>query len=582
MAITILAFSALAVQPATAQRQQAEPEDATGRSGQTLGTASHAMISTANGLASEAGREILRGGGSATDAAITAQLVLGLVEPQSSGLGGGAFLLHWDQAAKSLTALDGRETAPASASPEHFLRDGKPLPFDQAVHSGLSIGTPGLVRLMEQAHRKHGKLAWAKLFEPAIRLANEGFPVSKRLHFLLRWNGPGKFDAAARTYFFDDAGNARPAGHILKNPAYAETLAAISRDGAEAFYSGPIGQAIATATRQAPLFAGDVSLSDLAGYAVKEREPLCATYRTFKICGMGPPSSGGVAIAQILLMLEPFGLGNGPATAGSAAAIHLIAETEKLAYADRDRYLADPDFVAVPSGLTDQDYLAARRALINPVVAMPRPEPGEPPGLDKRAFGDDATVERAGTSHISVIDKDGNTVAMTTTIEGAFGSGVMTAGFLLNNELTDFSFVPAAKDGRRVANRVEGGKRPRSSMAPTIVFDKNGDVFATLGSPGGSRIILYVTKALIGLIDWRLNAQEASDLSNFGSMGGPIELEYGWDTVFKALKLKNYGHAITPGMMNSGINIIVRRSTGGNTRLEGGSDPRREGTALGD
>lgn len=580
--IIVLAMAALAIKPALAQREQVQPEDTTGRNEQPLGTARHAMISTANGLASEAGRDILWAGGSATDAAIAAQLVLGLVEPQSSGLGGGAFIVHWDRAGKTLTTLDGRETAPARATPDRFIREGRPLPFNQAVHSGLSIGTPGVARLLERAHRAHGKLAWPKLFEPAIKLATDGFAVSKRLHFLLRWNGAVTFDATARAYFFDEAGNARPIGYVLKNPAYAATLAAIAAGGADAFYAGTIAEAVVTAAKNAPNFTGDLSLADLKAYDVKERAGLCIPYRTTKVCGVGPPSSGGVAIAQILQLLEPFDLGHGPDAALSTPALHLIAEAEKLAYADRDRYLADPDFVPVPSGLTAPAYLSARRALINPGIAMARPEAGLPPGVDSHAFGDDATYERAGTSHISVIDADGNAVAMTTTIEGAFGSGVMAAGFLLNNELTDFSFMPTGKDGRPAANRVEGGKRPRSSMAPTIVFDHNGEVFAVLGSPGGSRIILYVTKTLIALIDWQLDAQAASALMNFGSMGGPIELEYSWNTVFQALKLKSYGHGISLDLMNSGTNVIVRRGTGTATRLEGGTDPRREGAALGD
>lgn len=572
-----LCIAASASGGASGQRGLDQPEDATGRTDQALRTAPHAMISTANTLASQAGLEILQAGGSATDAAIAAQLVLGLVEPQSSGLGGGAFFLHWDRNAKALTALDGRETAPAAAKPDRFIRDSKPIAFDDAVHSGLSIGTPGVVRLLDKAHEAHGKLTWAKLFEPAIKLATDGFAVSKRLHYLLRWNGPEIFDPTARAYFFDETGSPRPIGYILKNPAYAATLRAIASGGTGQFYTGAIADSIAAAARNAPRYAGDLSLDDLKSYDVVERSALCVPYRTVRVCGMGPPSSGGVAIAQILQLVEPFGLGAGPASAMTAAAVHLICEAEKLAYADRERYMADPAFVNVPAGLTDKAYLAKRRLMMSDRSSMARPQAGEPPGSDKRAFGDDATHERAGTSHISVIDADGNAVAMTTTIEGAFGSGVMSAGFLLNNELTDFSFTPADKVGTATANRVQGGKRPRSSMAPTIVFDRNGGVFAVLGSPGGSRIILYVTKTLIGLIDWQLNAQAAAALSNFGSMGGPVELEVDASSIFEALKLKGYGHAISFDLMNSGTNVIVRRAEG----LEGGSDPRREGTALG-
>lgn len=577
----LLALLLAAVPLSTAtfgQRAQVEPEASVETTTRSLATTRHFMVSSANTHASEAGREILRAGGSAVDAAIATQLVLGLVEPQSSGLGGGAFLLHWESRTRDLKAYDGRETAPATARPDRFLKDGAPLDFDKAVNSGLSIGTPGVVRLMETVHKAHGRLPWSRLFEPAIRLANEGFEVSRRLHFLLRWNGPAKFGPDGIRTYFDERGNAIPVGTKLKRPDYAATLEAIARGGSDAFYKGAIAEAIVNAAKEARNFAGDLSLDDLARYEVKEREPLCVPYRAYKICGMGPPSSGGLAVAQIFMMLAPLDLGTGPDEAMSAGAMHLIAEAEKLAYADRGRYVADPDFVAVPPGLTDLEYLALRRALIDREQAMSPPPPGDPPGSGKRAFGTDATTERAGTSHISIIDADGNAVSMTTTIEGAFGSGEMAGGFLLNNELTDFSFVPADTEGRPVANRVEGGKRPRSTMAPTIVLDEKGEVFAVLGSPGGGRIILYVVKALAGLIDWRLDAQRATALTNFGSMGGPLEIEFGLLSILDAIRLKTYGHAIRFDLMNSGLHIVVRRGD----RLEGGADPRREGAALGD
>jgi gamma-glutamyltranspeptidase/glutathione hydrolase len=563
---------------AATPRLQLEPEAHTGLSGKSLATAKKYMISTANPLASEAGREMLRQGGSATDAAIAAQLVLGLVEPQSSGLGGGAFLLHWDKSQKSLKAYDGRETAPAAAKPDRFLKAGKPIDFGSAVHSGLSIGTPGLVRLLEHTHQRHGKLPWARLFEPALKLARGGFEVSNRLYFLLRWFGPESFSPSARRYFFDSTGSALPIGQVLKNPAYAATLEALANGGANAFYTGPIAEQIVAAVKAAPNIPGDLTLADLAGYKVAEREPLCIAYRAHRVCGMPPPSSGSMAIAQSLKMLERFDLGSSAANAMRTPALHLIVEAERLAYADRDRYLADPDFAPVPNGLLDADYLAARSALIDPAKAMPRAEPGLPPGVDKRAFGIDATRENVGTSHLSVMDADGNTVSLTTTIEGAFGSGVFTGGFLLNNQLTDFSFRPEDENGLPIANRVEAGKRPRSTMAPTIVFDETENVFAALGSPGGSRIILFVMKSLVGLIDWKLDAQAAIDLPNFGSTGKAVELEYGWSTIWRALLLKSYGHRIAPDLMNSGLHAIVRR----NGVLEGGADPRREGVALGD
>ncbi|WP_244438632.1 gamma-glutamyltransferase [Hyphomicrobium nitrativorans] len=563
----------------TVPRQQLEPEAHTGRTEKSVAHAKSYMISTANRHASEAGREMLAAGGSATDAAIAAQLMLGLVEPQSSGLGGGAFLLHWDETAKKLAAYDGRETAPATAQPDRFMKDGAPISWPAAAHSGLSIGTPGLVRLLEHTHRKHGKLPWAKLFDPAIRLARDGFEVSQRLYFMLRWFGADMFAPAARTYFFDSTGSPRPIGHRLRNPDYAATLQALAEQGAEAFYAGAIADAVVTAAREAPKAASDLTRDDLSNYQVVERDPLCAVYRGYRICSMGPPSSGGLAVVQTLKMVERFDLGRGPDAAANVPAMHLIAEAERLAYADRARYAADPAFVPVPvSGLLDPGYLDARSALIDPDRAMERAEPGDPPGADRAALGLDPSLDATGTSHLSVIDAEGHTVSLTTTIEGAFGSGVYAAGFLLNNQLTDFSFRPSDAEGRPIANRVEGGKRPRSTMAPIVMFDADGNLFATLGSPGGDRIILYVVKTLIGLVDWELDAQAAIDLPNFGSTGEAMQLEYGMSAVWKGLMLKSYGHKIAPDLMNSGLHAIARR-TGG---LEGAADPRREGVALGD
>lgn len=563
---------------ALSQDFRGEPEAPTGLTENELVAGEEHMVAAANPYAVEAGLEMLRAGGSAIDAAIAVQLVLNLVEPQSSGIGGGAFLMYWDAAIEELKAYDGRETAPASAKPDRFLVDGKPMPFEEAVHSGLSVGVPGIVRLLETVHQKHGRLSWSQLFAPAIRLAENGFEVSPRLHLLLRWQGPESFVPAARRYFFTGTGNAWPIGHVLKNPDFAQTLRTIAKKGASGFYEGPIAEAIVKSVAEAPYAPGGMTLEDLAGYEIKERRPLCFSYRSREICGIGPPSSGTLTIAQTLKILEPFDLGEGPDAAMSASALHLIAEAQKLAYADRDRYIGDPDFVTVPEGLLDLGYLARRRDLINPRDAMERPKAGEPPGVDKQAFGRDATVESAGTSHISIIDGEGNAVSMTTTIESAFGSHNWAAGFLLNNELTDFSFRPVDADGRPVANAVGPGKRPRSSMAPTIVFNRNGDVEAVLGSPGGSRIILYVLKALIGLIDWDMDAQSAADLPNFGSRGDGFEIELDGNSVWTALKLRPRGHQILPSLMNSGLHIIVSRDG----RLEGGADPRREGAARGD
>ncbi len=565
-------------QGASAQDPRSAPEAATGFESKGLATAEQHMISAANPYAAEAGREMLRAGGSAIDAAIATQLVLNIVEPQSSGIGGGAFILYWDAAEKQLKAYDGRETAPASARPDRFLVDGQPMPFSQAVLSGLSIGVPGIVRLLETVHKQHGKLPWARLFEPAIRLAEQGFDVSPRLHLLLRWEGPASFVPTARQYFFTNTGSAWPIGFTLRNPELAATLRRIAAEGSSGFYEGPVAEQIVKAVAAAPTAPGGMTLADLAGYSVKERAPVCVTYRSYKICGVGPPSSGGPTVAQTLKILEPFDLGKGPKAALGAQALHLIAEAEKLAYADRNRYMGDPDFVTIPGGLLDPGYLAARSALIDPLRAKENVKAGVPPGLKQQSYGRDATKERPGTSHISIIDDDGNAVAMTTTIEGAFGSHNWAAGFLLNNELTDFSFLPTDAEGRPVANAVGPGKRPRSSMSPTIVFDADGKVFAVLGSPGGSRIIMYVVKTLVALIDWGMDAQEAADLLNFGSQGRGLDIEIAGPAVWAGLRLKAYGHRIMPSLMNSGTHIVMRRGN----RLEGAADWRREGAALGD
>ena len=578
--------------PASAQRGVIAPEAATGRTERPLQQARSYLVSAANPLAAEAGVEMLKAGGTAVDAAIAVQLVLTLVEPQSSGLGGGAFLVHWDAKAQDLATYDGRETAAAAAKPDRFLRDGKPLPFDTAVHSGLSIGVPGTPRLLEAIHRAHGRLPWARLFEPAIRLAEAGFPVSRRLNLLLYWMGAANFDATARAYFFDASGWPHQIGHKLANPAFAATLKTLRDGGVDAFYSGKIAAQIVDTAAKAPNSPGDITAADLAAYRSELRPPVCFDYRKHRICGMGPPSSGGLAVAQTLKLLEPFNLGRGPRAALNRPALHLIAEAEKLAFADREFYVGDPAFVRVPMGMLDPPYLGLRGRLIDPKAAMGRPKAGRPPGTEARQPGEDATRESVGTSHISIVDAAGNAVSMTTTIESAFGSRVMAAGFLLNNELTDFSFQPLDGVGKPIANAVAPGKRPRSSMAPTLVFDPSGKLMAVVGSPGGSRIILYVVKALVALIDWEMDAQAASGLLNFGSRGGPFEIEFDpalsidaiwrpWispPSLWSALKMRPLGHQIAPDLMTSGLQIIRVRGD----RLEGGADPRREGISLGE
>ncbi|MEQ1715770.1 MAG: gamma-glutamyltransferase [Hyphomicrobium sp.] len=566
--------------PLTARAQESvpPPEAGSGTVAKALVAAERHMVVAAHPLAAQAGREILRQGGSAADAAIAVQLVLGLVEPQSSGLGGGAFIVTWDEAAKSVVTIDGRETAPASATADRFLKDGKPMDFDEAVRSGLSVGTPGAVRGLEALHKKFGKLPWSALFTPAIKLARDGFPVGARLNALLRLEGAERFPVKAREYFFDGEGNPRAAGAVIRNPDYAASLEDIASHGAAAFYQGRIADEMIAAVGAAPFAKGDLTREDLSSYAAKERAPVCFTYRVRKICGMGPPSSGTLTIAQTLKIIEPLGGVSGMNARMTAGALHLIGEAEKLAFADRNRYLADPDFVTIPSGLLDDGYLAERRNLVNRARAMEKPAAGVPPGMAKRTYGDDATAERAGTSHISIVDDAGNAVAMTTTIESAFGSHMMAAGFLLNNELTDFSLRPVDKNGVAAANRVEGGKRPRSSMAPLIVFDAGGNLEVVTGSPGGSRIILFMVKTLVALIDWNMAADEAAALANFGSEGGAFQIEAGTPAFWLDVSLKSMGHQVGHEVMTSGVHTIVKRSG----RLEGGADPRREGVALGD
>jgi gamma-glutamyltranspeptidase/glutathione hydrolase len=558
-----------------AQPSRAEPEASTGWTAKAPVVAKSQMVVAAHPIAAETARDILRRGGSAVDAAIAAQLVLNLVEPQSSGLGGGGFIVHWDAAAKKLTTYDGRETAPMAAKADRFLRDGRRMDYYDAVKSARSVGVPGLARLLELAHGRHGRLAWEELFQPAIKLAEDGFPVGERLNKLLRSARVSAFSSKAKAYFFHVQGHPWPVGHMLKNPALAKTLRTLAQKGADAFHSGDIAKGIVASVDAGRESMRDLTLDDITSYRAKTRAPVCAPYRAYIVCGMGPPSSGALTVAMTLRLLEPYDLGEAPM---NPRALHLIAEAQKLAYADRRRYMADEDFVPVPKSLLDERYLAERRKLINAGSTMDRAVPGTPPGVKKAMFGTDATIESAGTTHISIIDKDGNALAMTTTIESAFGSGLMANGFLLNNELTDASFLPTDKDGRPAANRIEGGKRPRSSMSPTIVFDAQGKVRMVLGSPGGSRIMLYVLKALIAQLDWGLDAQAATSLPNFGSRNGPFEIEEGPQARDAANAMRERGHRIRVPNMTSGLHIIAVR----NGVLEGGADPRREGVALGD
>jgi gamma-glutamyltranspeptidase/glutathione hydrolase len=532
------------------------------------------MVAAANPHAARAGVEMLRAGGSALDAAIAVQMVLNLVEPQSSGIGGGAFLLHWDATAARISVFDGRETAPAAARPERFVRaDGTPMGLGEAIGSGRSVGVPGVLRLLELAHAKHGRLPWRRLFEPAIRMAETGFAVSPRLHRLIAADPLLSRYAAARAYFYLPDGKPLPVAHRLRNPQLAALLRRVAVEGSDAFYRGDVARDIVAAVTTHPK-PGDITGQDLAGYRAVERDAICGSYRVYRICGMPPPSSGGIAVLAILGVLEHFPMAT--VQPGSSQAVHLFAEAGRLAYADRDHYVGDPAFVQVPAaGLVDPAYLQERARLILPERSMGSAAPGTPAGA-RVALGIDATVESSGTSHLSVIDAQGNAVAMTTTVESAFGSRILVHGFLLNNQLTDFSFVPE-QGGRPVANRVEPGKRPRSAMSPTFVFNPDGSLQATLGSAGGSAIINYVAKTLVGVLDGRQSPQQAIAAPNMGSRNRETEIERGTALESIASALRSMGHPVAAVDLVSGTHAIVRTPRG----LRGGADPRREGVALG-
>jgi gamma-glutamyltranspeptidase/glutathione hydrolase len=547
-------------------------------------TAVRHMVAAAHPAAAEAGREILRAGGSAVDAAIAMQMVLTLVEPQSSGIGGGAFLLHSD--GRRVQAFDGRETAPAAVDEALFIAGGKPMAFHAAAVGGRAVGTPGVLRMLESAHRQHGRLAWARLFAPAIRLAETGFAISPRLHAMLAAEPHLAADPAARSYFYNADGTPQAAGTVLRNPQLAQTLRAVAERGAQAFYRGDIAADIVHAVRAHPN-AGRLDASDLDAYEAKERVPVCTDYRRWRLCGMPPPSSGGIAVAQILGILANTGIAGLPpirqhgGAEPQAEAVHLFSEAGRLAFADRNVYVADPDFVAVDwLALTHPRYLADRAALIGS-RSMRRAEAGVPAGYRISGAADES--QRGATSHLSVVDGFGNAVAMTTSIEDRFGARLMVRGFLLNNQLTDFSFVPS-EAGRPIANRVAPRKRPRSSMAPTLVFDRaSGELLASLGSPGGSQIIGYVARTLVAALDWDLDVQQAIAMPNFGSRNGPTEVEQGRASSALLDGLRARGHEINLIPMASGLHGIVRvRLPDGRRAWAGGADPRREGVALGD
>lgn len=550
-----------------------DPEATTAIEQKQLVIARHYMASAANPLVVKAGEQILAKGGSAVDAAITMQLVLGLVEPQSSGIGGGLFLLHWDKQKNSLTSIDGRETAPAAAGPDLFVQNGKLMSWREAFVGGKAVGVPGVIKALELAHQQHGVLPWAELFTPAIEIAEQGFTVSPRLAGLLKanWN-PGLDKFALSAAYFKTEDQWLPVGFVRKNPDYATLLKKIAKQGSQAFYQGDNAKALVEAVQQAAVNAGKITLADLTAYQPKQREPLCIPYREFKICSMAPPSSGGLAVLQMMGMLSHYPLAK--LKPNSVEAIHLISQAGKLAFADRERFAADPDFVKVPvQGLLAADYLKQRAGLFTAPEGAAAVA-GQPQGAEPLASGN--AIEFANTSHLSVVDSKGNAVSMTTSIENAFGSGLFVNGYLLNNQLTDFS-LQAKVDGYWVANRVEAKKRPRSSMAPMMVFDKDGSLVYITGSPGGSRIINYVAQNLVAVLDWDMDAQQAANLPRFTHRNDGLVLEQNTNLSQLVPALLELGYQPKLADLNSGIHAVEIKKD----RLEGAADPRREGIAAG-
>ena len=585
-----------------------QPEGSSGFTPKPGWTTKKFAVAAANPLATNAGYQILKAGGSAVDAAIAVQMVLTLVEPQSSGIGGGAFLLHYN--GKAVQAFDGRETAPAAADEKLFMgADGKPMAFYDAVVGGRSVGTPGTVRMLELAHQQHGKLPWAQLFAPAIQLAEQGFRVSLRLNTLLKDEKYlAKNDPVAAAYFYKADGTPVDTGSLLRNPALADVLRQIAAGGSKALLEGKVAEAIVSKVRGHATNPGKLAASDLAAYQAKKREPICSDYtaagKALRLCGMPPPSSGAIAVGQILGILNNTNAAALPLAQGmrgaagttsptpSADWLHLYTEASRLAFADRGLYLGDPDFVQPPAGswmsLLEPGYLAERAKLIQQQAggqSMKVAKPGVP-GPVKTAYAPMPDQIEHGTSHISIVDGYGEALAMTTTIEDQFGSRLMTdggtgkpGGFLLNNELTDFSFAPVDPDGKPVANRVQPGKRPRSSMAPTLVFDKaTGQLVMSAGSPGGALIIHFTAKTLYGVLNWAMTPQQAINLPNFASLNGPSILEEKRFAPATVQALRNRGAEVREQAMTSGLQAIQKTPSG----FIGGADPRREGVVMGD
>lgn len=558
----------------TLKQDVREPEAATGLAVNKAVYGEKFMVAAANPYASKAGYHILQQGGSAVDAAIAVQLVLTLVEPQSSGIGGGTFMLHFDNKAKRMTTFDGRETAPSAATNKLFLdKKGKPLKWIEAVVGGRSVGVPGLLATFKSAHDQYGKLPWAILFEQAINLAEHGFVVSPRLEKLLGMNfNPGIHQLKEINNYFFPNGKSLKAGDVLVNKKLANVYRSIAKDGIDVFYKGWLAKKIVEKIQHAAIAPGLLTMQDMAKYQVIEREPVCGPYREYKICGMAPPSSGGIAVIQILAQLQSFDLAK--EQPNSLQATHLISQSSRLAFADRNRYVADSDFVDVPiKGLLTSDYLAQRAKLINQNKDMGKAIAGVP--HDALTLADDNAIERPSTTHISIVDGEGNAISMTSSIENGFGSALMVEGFILNNQLTDFSLAPK-RNGKWVANRVQANKRPRSSMAPTMVFNQDNTLKLIVGSPGGSRIINYVAQTIIAVLDWKLNPQEAINLPHITNRNYVTTLERGTSAEKLKPALVAKGHQVQIKDLNSGVQAIEVTNNG----LVGGADPRREGLVL--
>ncbi len=560
---------------AQAKQEVREPEAATGFNQKQAVSAKDYMVVAANPYASKAGLAMLEQGGSAIDAAIATQLVLTLVEPQSSGIGGGTFILHWHKQQQQLTTFDGRETAPNAATSELFLdKNGQALPWRESVVGGKSVGVPGLLAALKKSHDKYGKLPWKNLFAPAIKLAENGFVVSPRLEKLLAMNfNPGLKVLPEIKAYFSPNGIGVKAGDTLKNPKLAQALASIANEGIDVFYRGWIAKKIVDKVQNSIVSPGLLSLNDMRKYQAIERPSICGPYHQFKVCGMAPPSSGGISVIQILAQLQKFEIGQYPIN--SLDAVHLLTQSSRLAFADRNRYVADSEFVNVPvDGLLSADYIAERSALINKNKDMGQAMAGMP--AKSLVLANDNAIERPSTSHLVVVDKQGNAVSMTSSIENGFGSALMVQGFILNNQLTDFSLAPT-RNGKLVANRVEPLKRPRSSMAPTMVFNADNSLRLVIGSPGGSRIINYVAQTIIGVLDWQLNIQQAINLPKVTNRNKVTTLEQGTNIVALKAELEAKGHQVKVRSLNSGLHAIEVKKH----KLVGGADPRREGVVLG-